>query len=71
MTKIYFKILISIVIVLWIFYFIQYYYKMEAFTPRINAIYNPSVRRINKIYENFMNPIKGTINIILNKMYRY
>jgi hypothetical protein len=71
MTKIYLKILISIVIVLWIFYFIQYYYKIEPFTPRLNSIYNPTVRKFNKIYENFMNPIKGTIKTILNKMYRY
>jgi len=71
MTKIYLKILISIVIVLWIFYFIQYYYKIESFTPRIKSIYNPWVRNINKIYENFMDPIKGSIITILNKMYRY
>jgi hypothetical protein len=71
MTKIYLKILISIVIVLWIFYIIQHYYKIEAFTPRLNSMYNPAVRKFNNIYENFMNPIKGTIKTILNKMYRY
>jgi hypothetical protein len=71
MTKIYLKILISIIIVLWMFYIIQDYYKIEAFTPRLNSIYNPLVRKFNNIYENFMNPIKGTIRTILNKMYRY
>ena len=71
MTKIYFKILISIVIFLWIFYFFQHYYKVETFTPRINSIYNPTVRKVNKMYENFMNPIKNTIQIIFNKIYRY
>ena len=53
------------------FYIIQDYYKIEAFTPRLNSIYNPLVRKFNNIYENFMNPIKGTIRTILNKMYRY
>lgn len=71
MTKIYFKLLVLIVLVLWITYFIQYYYKMEPFTPRINSLYNPSVRRFNQMYENFMNPIKGTIKSIFNKIYRY
>ena len=70
MTKIYFKILICMVIVLWMFYFIQDFTKMEPFTPEINAIYNPSVRKLNKMYENFVNPIKETPKLILNKFYK-
>jgi hypothetical protein len=71
MRNIYFKILISIVIFLWIVYFIQYYYKIETFTPRINSIYNPTVRKINNIYEKFMNPIKEIPKTIINKIYKY
>lgn len=56
--NIYFKILISIVILLWLIYFIQNYidnYKKETFIPTLKEFYRPRIRNINQRYEQFMN----------------
>jgi hypothetical protein len=53
MRKIYLKILIGIVVILWVIYFIQSV--KEGFTPKIRGMYRPYVRKINQNYESFMN----------------
>jgi hypothetical protein len=69
MRKIYLKILIGIIIALWIIYFIQSFSKVESFTPRINSMYRPYIRRFNQHYENFMN--KYNKDVILNKLKKW
>jgi len=60
MRKIYLKILIGIVVLLWIIYFIQIFNKYrneekEGFTPKICGLYRPYVRTLNQGYESFVN----------------
>lgn len=57
MRKIYFKIFVSIIILLWVIYFIQTYTSMlsEGFTPKINSLYRPYMRNMNQTYESFVN----------------
>lgn len=57
MSNKYLKILISIVILLWIAYFIQSYIvdKKEPFVPRLKELYRPYIRNMNQSYEHFMN----------------
>ena len=76
MAKLYLKTLICIILVLWLYYFIFVFSKKinnyqvrESFTPIINSIYNPYKRKFNKIYERFVNPIKETPSLIMNKFY--
>lgn len=73
MRKIYFKILIAIIIILWIIYFIQNYTyvftKNEGFTPKINSLYRPYIRSINQNYETFVSNY-GT-NVIMNKLKKW
>jgi hypothetical protein len=72
MRKIYFKIFVSIIVVLWIIYFIQTYTSSinnEGFTPKINSLYRPYVRHINNKYETFINNYGP--NIIINKLKKF
>lgn len=75
MRKIYFKIFVSIIIILWIIYFIQTYIsikhtnKNEGFTPKINALYRPYVRNMNQTYETFINNYGS--NVIMNKLKKW
>jgi hypothetical protein len=57
MRKIYLKLLVGLILILWIIYFMQPYASKvnEGFTPKLNALYRPYVRHINKRYETFMN----------------
>lgn len=55
MRKIYLKILIGIVVLLWIIYFINSLPHYEGFTPKIRGIYRPYMRHCNQLYENFVN----------------
>jgi hypothetical protein len=71
MRKIYFKIFVGIIIVLWIVYFIQTYIFLisEGFTPKINSLYRPYVRNMNQTYESFMNNYGP--NVIINKLKKW
>jgi hypothetical protein len=57
MPKIYLKFLIGIIVLLWIIYFIQSYFvsSKEAFTPKLNALYRPYIRKMDRRYESFVN----------------
>jgi hypothetical protein len=71
MRKIYFKILVSIIILLWIVYLIQTYTPIlnEGFTPKINSLYRPYVRNMNQTYETFVNNYGP--NIIMTKLKKW
>ena len=74
MPKTYFNIFIGIIIVLWIIYFIQTFILTtnEGFTPQINSLYRPYIRKINQNYESFVSNY-GTDTIIhkLKKFHIY
>jgi hypothetical protein len=57
MRKIYLKILIFCVILLWIVYFIQSINESnkEPFVPRLKEFYRPCIRNMTQSYEQFMN----------------
>lgn len=66
----YLTILISIVILLWLIYFIQSYTKnTESFTPKINSMYRPYIRQMNQHYETFKNNYSP--HIIVNKLKKW
>ena len=44
-------------------------YKVEAFTPKINAMYRPYVRDINNKYDSFMNNYGP--DVIINKLKKW
>jgi hypothetical protein len=71
MRKIYFKLLVGIIVLLWLVYFIQIFSSVgnEGFTPKINSIYRPYVRHINNTYENFINNYGP--NVIMNKLKKW
>ena len=71
MRRIYLKIFLTIIILLWIIYFIQTYTSVlnEGFTPKINALYRPYIRNINQIYESFVNNYGP--NIIMTKLKKW
>lgn len=82
MRKIYLKILIGIVVLLWIIYFIQVLNtsnnknnnkdnkdKKEGFTSRIHSLYRPYIRTVNQGYESFVNNYGP--NIIINKLRKW
>ena len=71
MRKIYLKILIGIIILLWIIYFIQCYFisKKEPFIPKLNEIYRPYIRKCNQCYEHFVNNY-GT-NVVMTKLKKW
>lgn len=68
MRKIYLKILIGIIVLLWIVYFLQSFTK-EGFTPKINSMYRPYVRHINQTYETFVGNYGP--NVIINKLKKW
>lgn len=71
MRKIYFKIFVGIIVILWIIYFIQTYsiVKNEPFTPKINSMYRPYVRNMNQKYETFVSNYGP--NVIVNKLKKW
>ena len=71
MRKIYFKILIGIIAILWVIYFIQSYISImnEGFTPKINSLYRPYVRNMNQTYETFVNNYGP--NVIMTKLKKW
>lgn len=71
MRKIYFKIFIGIILILWFIYFIHTYTSFinEGFTPKINSLYRPYVRHINQNYETFINNYGP--NVIMNKLKKW
>jgi len=67
MRKIYFKLLIGIIILLWFIYIVQSYNtNVETFTPKINSLYRPYVRDINQKYETFVSNYGP--EVIINKL---
>jgi hypothetical protein len=55
MRKLFLKLLVSIITVLWIIYFIQtYIISTEPFTNKIQAIYRPYVRAASHNYNTFI-----------------
>jgi len=69
MRKIYFNIFFSIIILLWIVYFVQSYTQYEGFTPQIHGLYRPYVRKFNQHYEYFINQYGP--QIIFNKLRKW
>jgi len=69
MRKIYLKILIGIVVLLWVIYFIQSLPKYEAFTPKIRGMYRPYIRHLNQRYDSFVNNYGP--KVILNKLRKW
>jgi hypothetical protein len=71
MRKIYLKILIGIIILLWAIYFIQSYFVSfkEPFTPKINSLYRPYVRKANEKYESFISNYGP--NVIITKLKKW
>ena len=76
MNKIYLKILIGMVVLLWIIYFIQTLNiskyintNTEGFTPKIRVLYRPYVRTINQGFENFVNNYGS--KVIINKLRKW
>ena len=74
MRKIYLKILIGIVVLLWVIYFIQILNTdknkdKEGFTPKILELYRPYVRTFNQGYESFVNNYGP--NVIMNKLRKW
>jgi hypothetical protein len=71
MRKIYFKLFVGIIAILWIIYFIQTHIFLisEGFTPKVNSLYRPYVRNMNQTYESFMNNYGP--NVIINKLKKW
>lgn len=71
MHKIYFKVLIGIIFILWIIYFMQtiLFIKNEGFTSKINSICRPYIRNINQNYETFVSNYGP--NVIMNKLKKW
>jgi cell shape-determining protein MreC len=71
MQKIYLKILIGIIVLLWIIYFTQIYFvsSKESFTPKINSLFRPYVRNVNTEYESFVNNYGP--NVIITKLKKW
>jgi hypothetical protein len=69
MCKIYFKILVGIVVLLWVIYFIQSFATYEGFTPKINSLYRPYIRQFNQGYESFANNYGQ--RVIMNKLRKW
>lgn len=71
MQKIYLKILIGIIVLLWIIYFIQIYFvsSKESFTPKINSLCRPYIRTANQKYESFVNNYGP--NVIITKLKKW
>ena len=69
MRKIYFKLLVGIIVMLWVIYFIQTFTKSEGFTPRINSLYRPYMRHFNQGYESFANNYGS--RVIMNKLRKW
>ena len=71
MQKIYLKILIGIIILLWIIYIIQTYFmsNKESFTPRLKSLYRPYIRKTNEKFESFINNYGP--NVIINKLKKW
>lgn len=69
MRKIYFKLLVGIIVLLWVIYFIQTFTKSEGFTPRINSLYRPYMRHFNQRYESFANNYGS--RVIMNKLRKW
>lgn len=67
--KIYFKLFVSIIIILWIIYFIQTYFFKEGFTPKINSTYRPYIRDITQKYESFINNYGP--DVVMNKLKKW
>ena len=66
MAKVYLKVFVTIIFVLWVIYFMQTYLFVEGFTPKINSMYRPYVRNINIKYENFVSNYGP--DVIVNKL---
>lgn len=70
MRKIYSKILIGMVFILWIVYIIQTLNTgKEGFTPKIYSLYRPYIRTFNHRYESFVNNFGP--NVIINKLRKW
>lgn len=85
MRKIYLKILIGIVVILWVIYFIQQMNKSnsnsdcgccnnnnnkkEGFTSNIKGLYRPYVRTLNQKYESFINNYGS--NVVFTKLRKW
>jgi len=85
MRKIYLKILIGIVVILWVIYFIQQMNRSdsnsdcgccnnnnnnkEGFTSNIKGLYRPYVRTLNQKYESFINNYGS--NVVFTKLRKW
>lgn len=73
MRKIYLKIFVGIIAMLWIIYFMQTFtiikIKNEPFTPKMNSLYRPYIRHANQTYETFVSNYGP--NVIVNKLKKW
>ena len=75
MRKIYLTLFITIIIILWIIYFIQsykplfYIENIEGFTPQIHSIYRPYIRNFNQKIETFIHNYGP--NVIITKLRKW
>lgn len=85
MRKIYLKILIGIVVILWVIYFIQQMNRSdsnsdcgccnnnnnnkEGFTSNIKGLYRPYIRTLNQKYESFINNYGS--NVVFTKLRKW
>jgi hypothetical protein len=68
MQKIYLKILIGIIVLMWSIYIIQSYF-VSSKEPFISSLYRPYIRKANEKYESFINNYGP--NVIVTKLKKW
>ena len=69
MQKIYLKIFVGIIILLWIIYIIQTYFIYSNKESFISSICRPYIRKANQEYESFVNNYGA--NVIITKLKKW
>ena len=69
MQKIYIKIFIGIIILLWTIYLVQTYIATYKKEPFINSLCRPYIRKANQEYESFVNNYGP--NVIMTKLKKW
>ena len=61
--------IVSIILLVWIIYFLNHAKIEEPFTPRIRAFYRPHVRNITQYYDYIQN--EYGLPVIMNKLRKW